>query len=1205
LATAVGKSPKLDTRDSEAIMQQVRSLAPFYTPEWNSAEENGAGATLLKIVARLLEGIIRRLNDVPLKHFIAFLESIGIKLLPALPARTPLTFFLSSGAKEAVSIPAGSQVAANPPGAPEPIIFETEKTILATPAKLTAIASVVPALDRIVDHTAPLAGGGITELFSEQETNLQSHILYLAHDDLFNVKGAARFKLEFGPQVDLADENSLLWEYYAGEKETTVAGVKQKSLDWRALLFKPISGNGLQLDKIDGNEIKQVKINGVNSRWIRCRVKATATTQLLKSDALANLAVENVKIFVSPLTASGASDLGVDPDAAFYNDLPLALPPEIKKPLTPFGPTPETNPDGSIAGTRPRPGDVFYLASQDAFSKLGSTIWIGVGALPPGAVGLDVERVQGIGPIRAPLFRDKGINTVFQLLRLSAEEIAKIIDEKNPKVPRSINIREAAVDTFLDKVVTSGPAVIEKDKTRIVPTLSWEYWNGNGWVRINRLEDATNALTAPGIVKFDCPQDMAMTKVVGQENFWIRARIAFGDYGQERVTFKVVQKTPPDPNENTVKMDVSGIRPPEITSLKIDYYQEKEKGESPQYCLTLNNLAYSWQLVPSSDQPASFSPFVALDDDSQSLYLGFDQAPLKGPISIFFSLQEQEYTEKNRPRIEWQYFRQQKGRTAGEWVRLAATDGTRNLTQSGTIEFIGPADFAQVGRFGRNLFWIRAVDSAAKFTPKIPPPDTGKLDGPPSTDAGERNQTGSQAESASVEPGKGDKPDSKCPECPGHAATAALPACEQVMDSLMSIVKFPAQPTDLPLAPILRGVYLNTAWGIQAETIQDELLGSSDGSANQKFNLTKSPVIEESIWVNELATLTETERKAFTERIDLDVRIKKDAEDNVVEFLVRWRPIDDMAQANPADRAYVSDRTFGLVMFGDGAKHGLVPPIGRDNIKATYRTGGGSRGNVAATMVKSLRSTIPFVESVSNPEAAGGGSDTEPVERALERGPQVLKNRDRAIAAEDFEWLARAASQAIERAKCLPTFNDQGKYETGWVTVIIVPSSSDARPLPSPQLRQRVEKYLLDHSANVASSPLHIKVIPPAYVAVKVLADVYPLSIDLAPQVEARVIAALQKFLHPLNGGYQNVGWDFGRVPCLSDFYALLETIDGVDHVDSLSLTLQSTTLLGEVEGDPVLVNEERPLDVAAPPFTLVYSGEHKITIKGPIPMLG
>jgi baseplate J-like protein len=1130
LASAVTTSPKLDTRDSEAILQQARALAPHYVPEWDAAPDTGAGATLLKIAARLLEGIIRRLNEVPLKHFIAFLESIGIKLLPALPARAPLTFFLSKGAKEAVVIPAGSQVAAKVPGDPDPVIFETEKSILATPAKLQAIVSVVPAEDEIIDHAAPLDAGTTTELFSRNETNLQSRILFLAHGDLFNVKSTAHFVLTFNPAVDLTDTSLLSWEYF-GDKEIIVAGVRKKVLDWHAFDRMAFEDSKIELHKDSEGEIKEVKVNGINSRWIRCRIRKA----LLKTDALGRLEIRDIRISTPPAPTDSGGAGWIDPDAAFYNDLPLTVPPKEGKPLTPFGPAPAPNPDGSIAGTRPRAGDVFYLASQDAFSKRGSMVSIRVDAAPPASPGLDRERVEGKGPTV--------LGNVF------------------------------TSDLIAGAGGAAGPA-------RSLPTLSWEYWNGSGWVGIENLTDLTESLTSVGVVTFTCPADMTMTKVVGQESFWIRARIAFGDYGQERVTFKLSQR---DPNENVVVIDPSNIRPPEITTLKISY-QVRGAGESPQYTLTTNNLEYASPSLPFTDRKMTFPAFPMLDDDVQSLYLGFDQAPLKGPISIFFSLQEQEYTEKNRPRIQWEYLRLQKGQAAGDWNRLLLNDGTQNLTQSGTIEFMGLPDFSQISRFGKKLFWIRALDVEKRFTAKARRSSAVRLKIP-------ARPTIQQLADSSVSWNRSDN---------AFIALKPLNPCEQTPESLNSLVQFPAPATPTPLSPIVQGIYMNTAWGIQAETIQDELLGSSDGSANLTFTLTKSPVIEESIWVNELATLTEAERKAFTERKDIDVRIRKDAEGNVAEFLVRWRVIDDVAQANPQDRVYEIDRTSGLVLFGDGARQGLVPPIGRDNIKATYRSGGGSRGNVAAQLIKSLRSTIPLVESASNPEAAGGGSDTELIEKALERGPQVIRNRGRAVATEDFEWLAKEASQAIARSRCLPTFNDRGKYATGWVTVIIVPSSSAARPLPSPQLRQRVEKYLLDHSANVASFPLHIKVIPPVYVAVKVEADIYPLTLDLAPQVESDVIATLQGFLHPLTGGYEHTGWDFGRFPCLSDFYALLEAVKGVDHVDNLSLSLQAKTLLGESTGNPILVSEDRPLDVGAPPFTLVYSGDHKITIKSP-----
>jgi hypothetical protein len=190
-------SPPIDRRDFDAILNEARALSPYYAPEWNARKETGAGAALLKIFAGLFEGLIRRLNDAPTRNFIAYLDRLGVKLLPAQPARAPLTFFLSAGAKGAVEIPARSQAAASSP-AGKPIIFETEKAILATPARLLAVVSVVPAGaasppkgDAVFDHLPDLQSQTLTQVFADED--LQEHALYLAHDDLFKITGANGF----------------------------------------------------------------------------------------------------------------------------------------------------------------------------------------------------------------------------------------------------------------------------------------------------------------------------------------------------------------------------------------------------------------------------------------------------------------------------------------------------------------------------------------------------------------------------------------------------------------------------------------------------------------------------------------------------------------------------------------------------------------------------------------------------------------------------------------------------------------------------------------------------------------------------------------------------------------------------------------------------------------------------------------------------
>ena len=78
---------------------------------------------------------------------------------------------------------------------------------------------------------------------------------------------------------------------------------------------------------------------------------------------------------------------------------------------------------------------------------------------------------------------------------------------------------------------------------------------------------------------------------------------------------------------------------------------------------------------------------------------------------------------------------------------------------------------------------------------------------------------------------------------------------------------------------------------------------------------------------------------------------------------------------------------------------------------------------------------------LSNPEAATGGCDTETVEKATKRGPKMIKHRNRAVTLKDYENIALEASRSIAKAKCRPTTDDRVEFQTGWVSVLIVPMS--------------------------------------------------------------------------------------------------------------------------------------------------------------------
>ena len=117
----------------------------------------------------------------------------------------------------------------------------------------------------------------------------------------------------------------------------------------------------------------------------------------------------------------------------------------------------------------------------------------------------------------------------------------------------------------------------------------------------------------------------------------------------------------------------------------------------------------------------------------------------------------------------------------------------------------------------------------------------------------------------------------------------------------------------------------------------------------------------------------------------------------------------------------------------------MMPPAGRNNIVARrYQIGGGVRGNVNAMTLTQLTRAIAYIDKCYNAIPAAGGADAETVEEAKSRAPQLLKSRDRAVTAEDFETLALRSSTGVARAKCLPSQQHDGE-----VQVVIVPRGDE------------------------------------------------------------------------------------------------------------------------------------------------------------------
>lgn len=622
----------------------------------------------------------------------------------------------------------------------------------------------------------------------------------------------------------------------------------------------------------------------------------------------------------------------------------------------------------------------------------------------------------------------------------------------------------------------------DKSQPDVRPELSWEYWNGKGFVHLP-VDDSTNNFLVPGKVTFTIPEDIDKTEVAGQENYWIRARIVGGDYGREQFTF----------NQSTgeIKVEKDPIRPPKILSLTLSY--RVTELIDPQFCLTFNSLNYLDQTAANVTDNKNFFPFVPLSDEGKSLYFGFDRAFKGGPVKIYFAAKELVVDERNKPKLLWQFA------FDNDWKELLVDDETEAFTRPDFVTLNVTDDIQNRQQFGNTLYWLRTTLTEGEWN----------------------------------------------------------------------------------VSPLFSGVFLNTAETMQARTVLNEILGSSTGEPDQIFHFQQTPVIEgEEVRVQEALTDEEREQLLLAEGEDTVLTIT-DQPGHVLAIWIKWTEVVEFFDSDANSRHYRLDRHTGEIEFGDGV-HGRIPPAGGDNIVAfRYQAGGGAAGNVKPGDINTVVTAVAGVDSVINPVAAGGGSDAATNEEMLTIGPAQISHRERAVTPDDFERLALEASREVRKARCLPNRNAAGRQEVGWTTVHIVPDSEDRQPVPTLGLRRAVQRYLSDRADATLVDQEHIVIGPPKYVPVTVEATVYAKSLDLVANAEQNVKKGLETFLHPLNGGPDKQGWEFGRDLAASDLYALLEDIEEVDYVASLELFLGSTS-----SGEQVEVEDD----------ALIASGTHRIT---------
>ncbi|MEU1556131.1 putative baseplate assembly protein [Streptomyces scabiei] len=159
-------SPNLDDRRFQQFVDDAKRYIQQRAPEWTDHNVSDPGVTLVETVAHMADQIVYRLNRVPEKNHLAFLDLVGITLFPPSAARTDVTFWLSAPQEEPVPLPVGTEVATLRTEREEAVVFATERELSVVPCALRHLVTQRPG-EPVADRTADLAEGKDLLCFAE------------------------------------------------------------------------------------------------------------------------------------------------------------------------------------------------------------------------------------------------------------------------------------------------------------------------------------------------------------------------------------------------------------------------------------------------------------------------------------------------------------------------------------------------------------------------------------------------------------------------------------------------------------------------------------------------------------------------------------------------------------------------------------------------------------------------------------------------------------------------------------------------------------------------------------------------------------------------------------------------------------------------------------------------------------------------------
>lgn len=286
------EAPRLDDRGFSDLVEEARARIALYTPEWTDHNLSDPGMTLIELFAFMMDVALYRLNRVPDKNYIKFMELIGMTLAEAVPAQADVTFWLSAPQPISLVIDADTEVSTTQTEDQRGIVFSTDRDLEIQVPQLSYVLTSIDDEDgttySIQSLSTVQSGYEQFPIFASEPPKTDDAIYIGFDQDLSNHLLGMNFQVDRAEGAGIDPNNPpYIWEVLS-------TGIDRRWTRVHVDLDDTKGFNVNGLIRVHLPEMVRSIRGDINAYWLRCRLDLSDTDSRYEvSPRLVRLSVES------------------------------------------------------------------------------------------------------------------------------------------------------------------------------------------------------------------------------------------------------------------------------------------------------------------------------------------------------------------------------------------------------------------------------------------------------------------------------------------------------------------------------------------------------------------------------------------------------------------------------------------------------------------------------------------------------------------------------------------------------------------------------------------------------------------------------------------------------------------------------------------------------------------------------------------------